>query len=146
MSVVTATIEIAATPEQVWAVIMDPARLADWVTIHRSLGRHDEPLKHGSEIDQTLTLRGVPFQVKWKVEQFDPPRKAVWKGRGPARSIASTIYELEPSGDGTLFSYQNEFKAPMGPLGAVAQRALVGDAARREANGSLDRLKRLIES
>ena len=32
---VSAEIEIAASPEEVYGVMMDPNRLGDWVTIHR---------------------------------------------------------------------------------------------------------------
>jgi len=46
---------------------------------------------------------------------------------------------------GTAFAYRNDFKAPLGPLGAVASRALVGGIPEREANRSLARLKELIE-
>ena len=48
-------------------------------------------------------------------------------------------------GGGTCFEYENEFKAPLGPLGAAASRALMGGLPQREANASLQRLKALLE-
>ena len=42
MSVVTASIQIPAPPDEVWRTVMDPARLGDWVTIHRKLMHADE--------------------------------------------------------------------------------------------------------
>jgi uncharacterized protein YndB with AHSA1/START domain len=148
MSLVTTSIEIAATPEQVWDVVLDPRRLADWVTIHRSLG-DDTParLRRGSTFEQTLTLRGAHLHVAWTVEQIDPPRRAEWHGRGPAHSHATIVYRLEPTGDGgTRFTYENSFKPPGGPLGAVAGRVLVGGLSDREAQRSLERLKALLEA
>ena len=47
---------------------------------------------------------------------------------------------------GTRFEYENEFKAPMGPLGAAASRALVGGVPEREAQASLKQLKALLEA
>ena len=45
---VTASILLPASPERVWDVVMDPRRLADWVTIHRRLGDVDSgPAPHG---------------------------------------------------------------------------------------------------
>ena len=71
----------------------------------------------------------------------------MWEGQGPAHSRASIVYELRPDGEnGTLFDYTNEFKAPGGPLGAVAGRVLVGGLSQREAQRSLQRLKQLVES
>ena len=31
------TVEVAAPPERLYEVVMDPSRLADWVTIHDHL-------------------------------------------------------------------------------------------------------------
>jgi len=147
MSRVESSIEIAAEPDEVWQVIMDPQRLGDWVTIHRKLGKvSDRPLKQGSELVQTLCLRGTNFKVRWEVSELDAKRMAVWDGRGPARSRAHTEYRLQSNGDGgTRFDYVNEFKAPLGPLGAAASRALVGGLPKREAKRSLAALKALLE-
>jgi carbon monoxide dehydrogenase subunit G len=144
---VNASIDIDAPPEDVWDVVMDPGRLGDWVTIHRKLGKvSDRPLEAGSKLDQTLCLRGANFKVHWKVAEFEEPERARWEGRGPARSQAVTEYRLKPDGNGgTHFDYRNEFKAPLGPLGSVASRALVGGVPEREANRSLAKLKALVE-
>ena len=42
MSEVETSIDIDAPPEEVWALAMDPNRLADWVTIHRRLDDHSD--------------------------------------------------------------------------------------------------------
>lgn len=147
MSEVVTTIAIAAPRADVWALCMDPDRLADWVTIHRKLHAHsDGPLRTGSTMKQRLCLRGVSFDVSWELDACRAPEHAEWHGRGPARSRAETEYRLEDDGDGgTLFHYRNSFKAPGGPLGAVASRALVGGLPQREADASLKRLKALAE-
>jgi uncharacterized membrane protein len=147
VSVVEAAIEIDAPPAQVWAVVMDPERLGEWVTIHRRLSDvSDRPLKPGSKLVQTLCLRGATFKVRWKVARSEEPQLARWEGRGPARSHAATEYRLAGNGNGgTHFDYRNEFKAPLGPLGSVASRALMGGVPEREARNSLRRLKKLVE-
>lgn len=141
MAEVVTSIEIAAAPEAVWDVAMDAERLEEWVTIHRRLGEFSD-----DSMDQVLCLRGVSFHVQWELADSDRPRRALWKGRGPARSRAETEYVLEPAGAGTLFRYRNEFKAPLGPLGAVASKALVGGVPEREANASLYKLKEILEA
>src|SRR3954454_5797649 len=139
---VMTSIDIAAPPEKVWALVMDPNRLQDWVTIHRKLDAAT-----ADSMEQTLCLRGVTFHVKWELATRDEPTHAIWKGRGPARSKAETEYRLTPDGNGgTHFDYRNEFKPPLGPLGSVASRALVGGLPEREANASLAKLKALLES
>jgi uncharacterized protein YndB with AHSA1/START domain len=147
LSRVTASIDIDAPPEQVWEVVMDPKRLGEWVSIHRDVEDvSDRPLKDGSTLKQKLCLRGVNFHVKWTVAESKAPELAVWDGRGPARSKAHTSYRLQPNSDGgTKFDYENEFKAPLGPLGSVASRALVGGLPKREADNTLRKLKALVE-
>lgn len=146
MTVVHSAVDIAVSPERVWEVVMDPRRLADWVTIHRMLGPVPDRLTRGSTFEQTLNLRGAPLHVVWTIVDMTPPRRAVWEGRGPAHSRASIIYELAANGrGGTRFDYTNEFKAPGGPLGAVAGRVLVGGLSHREAQRSLTLLKQLLE-
>jgi carbon monoxide dehydrogenase subunit G len=148
VSAVHASIDIAAPPEKVWEIVMNPQRLGDWVSIHRGLGKvSDSPLECGSELEQKLCLRGVTFKVKWKVAQLTSGTCTEWEGKGPARSTARTKYVLSADGNGgTRFDYENEFKAPMGPLGAVASKALVGGLPEREAEKSLAALKQLAES
>jgi uncharacterized protein YndB with AHSA1/START domain len=140
MSEVITAITIDAPPEKVWDVVMDPHRLGEWVTIHRKLNDASD-----GEMDQTLCLRGVNFHVHWELAACEAPKHAVWKGRGPARSHAETEYRLTPVDGGTRFAYRNEFKAPLGPLGAVASRALVGGLPEREAHATLRNLKKLVE-
>ncbi len=146
MSLVVATIYIDAPPQAVWDMIMDPARTVEWVTIARGVEHVDDgPLHEGFRMDQILCLRGVNFRVKWSLEELDEPWMAKWKGRGPARSTARIDNRLSERDGGTHFEYRNEFKAPMGPLGAVASRAVVGGIPDREANTSLQRLKQILE-
>jgi hypothetical protein len=85
------------------------------------------------------------FKVHWELVACDEDHHAEWHGRGPARSHAETEYNLTAIDGGTRFAYRNVFKAPLGPLGAVASRALVGGLPRREADASLRKLKALAE-
>lgn len=151
MSTVTANIEIGAPPDEVWDVVMDPGRLGDWVTIHRELRHADGgPPRVGYEMVQRLHVRGVSIDVQWTLVECERGRRAVWEGRGPARSRARTEYLLAPrvgagGEEGTRFDYSNEFHPPLGPVGALAGRALVGGMPEREAHRTLERLRALLE-
>jgi uncharacterized protein YndB with AHSA1/START domain len=147
MTQVRASIQIDASPEKVWEVVMDPGCLDRWVTIHRKLVHADDgPPRDGYRMDQQIHLRGVTLEVHWELVHLRPGKQAVWEGRGPARSHAHTEYLLTPQDGGTRFDYRNEFRAPLGPVGAIVSRALVGGIPLREANRTLDRLKSQIEN
>ncbi len=138
-------IEIAATPEEVYDLIADPDRLGEWVTIHQYLdGDAPADLVKGAKMTQCLKLAGRNFKVKWKVVESDRPNRLVWEGRGPMRSKAKVVNTLTETGEGTKFSYLNEYSLPGGPLGNMA-----GPVVRRVTGGEVDKtlqkLKELLE-
>jgi carbon monoxide dehydrogenase subunit G len=146
MSVVRSSISIAAPPQRVWAVVMDPRRLGEWVTIHRELaGVSSDPTHEGARMEQVLHLRGADIRVRWLLVECSEPRYARWEGRGPARSNAHIEYRLTATADGTKFDYQNEFRPPLGAVGALASRTVMGQTPQREADRSLAALRHLIE-
>ena len=140
-------IELGVAPEAVYDLVMDPRRLADWVTIHRGL--RDAPagaLRAGSELRQSLNLAGVPLEIDWTVVTAERPARVLWEGRGPALSRARISYELSATATGSRFRYANEFELPGGPLGRIAGAALAGShIPERELDRSLERLRALLE-
>jgi carbon monoxide dehydrogenase subunit G len=146
VSVVIANIDIAAPIEEVWRKIMDPSSIREWVTIVDSIDNVDPgPVRPGFRMDQTLHLRGVRFKVRWTLEELDAPNFARWEGTGPARSTAVTEDRLTERNGLTRVDYRNEFRTPLGPLGAAASRVIVGGIPDKEANASLRRLKEILE-
>jgi len=138
-------VQIAAPAERVYEVVMDPARLEDWVTIHHHL--EDAPngqLKRGSKLTQCLKLAGKKFKVRWTVVENDPCRRVVWEGRGPVGSRAHIEYGFQTDDGATDFSYMNEYELPGGALGRIAGRT-VARVTQKELEGSLHRLKSLVE-
>lgn len=139
------SVQIAAPPERVYEVVMDPRRLGDWVTIHHKL--EDAPqtrLRKGSKLTQTLKLAGQRFKVHWTVVENEPRKKVVWEGKGPVGSTARVEYRFAPNGDRTHFSYMNEYELPGGVLGRLAGLP-VSRVTARELDGSLQQLKSLVE-
>jgi uncharacterized protein YndB with AHSA1/START domain len=146
MSLVMASIRIASPPAEVWKMVMDPHRLSEWVTIHRKLVHADEGKPHvGYTMDQQIHMRGVSLDVHWTLVACQPAELAVWEGRGPARSHARSEYILTAEDGGTRFDYRNEFRPPLGPVGALVSRALVGGMPEREAQRTLERLRGNLE-
>jgi uncharacterized protein YndB with AHSA1/START domain len=144
---VTTEIEVAAPPESVWDILMDPERLEQWVTTHTGLveGASRE-LREGSTFEQGLKLAGARFSVVWTVTHCDRPRSATWAGVGPGGSRARVKYQLDRVDSGqTRFQYENRFELPGGALGRLAGRAVGDRVINREAERSLENLKRLLE-
>lgn len=140
------SVVLAAPPDRVWELVMDPALLERWVTTHDSLeGAGAGPAGEGDSFIQRLRLAGTPFKVRWEVVEAREPSFARWHGRGPAGSKAEVTYSFEAQDGGTRFDYRNEFALPGGALGKVAGGLLTAAPGRREARRSLERLRALVE-
>jgi uncharacterized membrane protein len=138
-------VEIAAPAEQVYEVVMDPARLEEWVTIHHHLEEApDGKLRKGSKMTQCLKLAGRKFKVRWEVIENEPCERVVWEGAGPVHSHARVEYGFQDNTDRCRFSYMNQYDLPGGVLGRLAGRT-VSRITGRELDGSLQRLKELVE-
>jgi carbon monoxide dehydrogenase subunit G len=138
-------IDLAAPREQVYALLMDPSRLGEWVTIHDHLeGNSASRLEKGSKLTQVLRLAGRKFKVHWNVVENEPCEHVVWEGRGPVASHARVEYRFQSNDGGTDFSYVNEYDLPGGALGRIAGRA-VARVTQKELDATLQRLKHLVE-
>jgi carbon monoxide dehydrogenase subunit G len=137
-------IDLPAPPERAYEAVMDPGRLAEWVTVHAGF-KEDPPerLDEGAHLAQRLKVAHQRFTVRWTVTNADRPWRVDWEGKGPAGAHARVTYRLEPNGDETRFSYLNEYDLPGGPAGKLAGRA-VARMAGREAERSLERLRSLL--
>ena len=137
-------IDLPASPDRVYEILMDPARLGDWVTIHERFEDAPDRLAQGSNMTQKLKVAGQRFTVRWTVTQAERPSKVTWEGRGPAGTSARVVYDLDERDGGTRFTYLNEYELPGGAAGRIAGRA-ISAAAGREVERSLERLRKLLE-
>ncbi|MEJ7717497.1 MAG: SRPBCC family protein [Thermoleophilaceae bacterium] len=145
MGKVTTSIDIDASPEDVWAVVTDLRRLGDWVTIHKDFPEPPpDEVSKGVTFEQTLELAGTAFDVEWTAKSVEESKRLEWEGKGPAGTKARTEYRLSEHDGGTRFDYENEFELPGGALGRIAGGA-VDSRSEKEAEESLERLKALVE-
>ena len=132
------TVWVAAAAEDVWAVLADPGRYAEWVA-----GTSET---HG--VDGTWPAQGARLRYRLpggvgdetSVVSADAPHVLVLLASlGPLASLAITI-ELKESGDGTRVSLREE------PRGGAALGGPLADAANTLRGAfSLERLKELVE-
>ncbi|MEJ7657770.1 MAG: SRPBCC family protein, partial [Thermoleophilaceae bacterium] len=94
-------IDLPASPDRVYDILMDPARLGDWVTIHERFEDAPDRLDQGSKMTQKLKVAGQRFTVRWTVTQAERPSKVTWEGRGPVRTAARVVYDIDERDGGT---------------------------------------------
>jgi uncharacterized protein YndB with AHSA1/START domain len=138
------TIEIARSPEEVYAYATDPSRFTQWqgdvVSVRIEGGG---PLRAGSRIVTTRRIGGTNRTMVQEVTDVEPPHR--WAARGvdgPIRPNASVTVEPKADGAGSLVTFTLDFKGhgigvPLVP--AVRRMAAKG------APISHQNLKRLLE-
>ena len=97
---VTATIEIAATPERVWAVLTDLASYTQWNPVFCGASGQ---LAVGNRITLTTTqpANGRTMNVKVKVLAVEPATELRWISRVLGISTSKRSFLLSRDGGGT---------------------------------------------
>lgn len=145
---ISASVDVAAPPERVWAVVSDVTRMPEWSPELRRL----YPVG-GREPRVGMRLIGVNRRgyALWPttstVVRLEPERAVAWKTR---QSGATWTYELEPTAVGTRLTGRRELAKYT--LGTALFAPVIGGAAghdRELADGirsTLDRIKTTIEA
>ncbi|HZS30370.1 MAG TPA: SRPBCC family protein [Gaiellaceae bacterium] len=126
------TIEIARTPEEVFAYLTDVANLPAWQS-----GVKSAELRDG-RIEETRSFLGRELHTTLEIVESEPPRLFVLKALDSP--VPFTVrHELEPAGEGTRLTVVAEGDVPGFASGLVAQRA------KRQFSKDFAALKREIE-
>ena len=98
---VSATIEIAATPEHVWAVLADLPSYPQW---HPMFLRVSGQLAPGSRLTITTTHPGSghTMTAKVTVRTADPGTELRWVSKLLGLTISERSFRLSPADGGTL--------------------------------------------
>ena len=123
------TVDIAATPEQVWEVLADVERWSEWTETVTWVRRLDEgPLRSGSRAK--VNQPKIP-ETEYVVTELEPGQSFTWVATGPGvRTTARHDIEARPDG-GTRVRLSVE---QAGPLGSVMGRFYRGLTDRYLAN------------
>jgi ligand-binding SRPBCC domain-containing protein len=99
-------------------------------------------MRPGARIDYQLSLFGVPFRWRSRIEDWEPGRRFVdVQERGPYLRWHHT-HEFDAVPDGTRVRDTVRYALPLGPLGALAHGLFV----RRQVEGIFDHRRRRIEA
>jgi uncharacterized protein YndB with AHSA1/START domain len=141
---ITAAVDIALSPSQVFAYVTDPSHLPEWqVDVRRA--SFDEPatVGVGARGQEVRHVMGADRPITWEVTDYDPHRRYGVRGiDGPVR--AHVMIDLTPNTDGTRthLEYGIDFEGHgIGKLIAPVARK----GARKDLATTLDRLRARLE-
>jgi carbon monoxide dehydrogenase subunit G len=129
---VTASAIVAASPEDVFALLSDTARYSEWVTGTDAVTRTDGPAVEGSTYDEINPVLG-PWKAKthWRVVEHEAPRRTRHEtGDIPLSSHFQVVMEVAPEGDASRVAMTLRGEPALGPVGAVFARLMQGQVER----------------
>jgi Polyketide cyclase / dehydrase and lipid transport len=136
---------IRATPQRVWDVISDIPGQASWmVDVRRLEVRSQQRSGVGTVVEVTSELFGQPLvKDTMRITAWEPPHRFDVEHVGQFSGSGSFIVEAAPGG--TIFTWIEDFKPPLGPLGEAGFNIAVGPHLKRVFGRSLDNVRRLAE-
>lgn len=142
---ISASVDIAAPPERVWAVVGDVTRMPEWSPeLRRLLVLGRGPVQAGSTL-LGLNRRGwAAWPTSSTVTRLEPGRAVAWRTR---ESGATWTYELEDTGGGTRLTGRRDLPR-FTPLTTLLGPVIGGAAGhdRELAQGIRTTLERIKES
>jgi uncharacterized protein YndB with AHSA1/START domain len=139
--------EIDRSPEDVFEVLRDPRNLARWVTILEGVsGAPQRPLRAGDGFEQRLRVMGAHLGSRWEASNVEPPREIRYEATVRIEIPVSMVQRIRSSRNGSRVELEVEYELPGGLAGDVLDRAFVKRRTQRDAERSLRRLKRLLET
>ena len=92
------TIEIAATPDMVWSLLIDCVKWPLWYKLCSDVSvLRGGPLLSANSKFRFRTLR---LYFEPEIETFEPSRMLVWSSKGPAGTSDAHAWYIEPTLDG----------------------------------------------
>jgi Polyketide cyclase / dehydrase and lipid transport len=128
---------IAASPRDVWKVLVDVERYVEWAPWALAVARADRPAGLGVAYEErSRLLAPLAARSRWRIVEFDAPRRQVHRTEDVALATAyDRIFELASDGaGGTWLTLAVRYRPALGAAGRLLDRvALQAVQARRLA-------------
>lgn len=140
-------VHIDAPAEVAWEVGRDANRTPEWNTTVVEVKNATGPLDQvGAEYTATSKIVGRTLETRWRVEEVDPGRRAVYSATAPGGGNVRLVVSYEPDATGTNVSVEVDYELPMGLLGAAVDKLFAERAIERDIKHSGENFKALVES
>jgi hypothetical protein len=144
MAPIRESVEIARSPEELFAYLDDFPRHTEWQESLVSARVETEgPMQAGSRVTETRRMGKREQTATFEMTDYDPPRSASFRGTdGPIRSVGRRI--VEPLGDGSRSRFTLELDFTGRGIGKLLV-PLARNQARKQVPRSMQRLKEHLE-
>ena len=141
---ITVSRVIPASSEQIWQVLDDTSRYADWVPQTLEVTRNDGEAVVGATYDERNEVFGpIKGNSHWRVVERDPGRYSLHEGEGlPLVKNLSIEMRTEAAGESTEVTSTLRYDTTLGPLGGLIDKLAHGQTvgAQKQALANLEEL------
>jgi carbon monoxide dehydrogenase subunit G len=141
---VTVSRVIPASQEEIWQVLDDTSRYAEWVPQTLEVTRNDGEAVVGATYEERNQVVGpIKGSSKWKVVERDKGRYSRHDGEGlPLVANVSIEFTTAAAGESTEVTSTLRYDTTLGPVGALIDKAAHGQtvAAQEKALANLEQL------
>jgi uncharacterized protein YndB with AHSA1/START domain len=141
---VTVSRVIPAPQGDLWRVLDDTSRYAEWVPQTLAVTRNDGEAVVGATYDERNKVFGpIKGNSRWRVVERDEGRYSLHEGEGlPLVSNVSIEFRTQAAGESTEVTSTLRYDTTLGPVGALLDRAAHGQtvAAQKQALENLEEL------
>jgi hypothetical protein len=136
---------IRATPERVWSILSDLEGQVSWmIDLHSLEITSGQKSGAGTVVKATTKLFGLPIvNDLMEITVWDEPRELAVVHRGQFTGTA--YFRIEAVPGGCVFTWYEQFKPPLGSLGELGFRWLVGPHLRRVFSRSMENVRQMAE-
>ena len=142
MGRISASVELPAAPDKVWAEFSNPNNFEKWLTIHTKW-KGDVPAEFspGSQVSEVVTMLGMANTITWTVDTYEAPSRLVISGTGMAGVKISFSLSVAAAGAGAAATIEAEFTGQMivGALGKAVEKD-----GKKNLDESLEKFKALV--
>jgi len=144
---VTKSFEIEASPEKVFAFILDSKKLNEIGKGNLEMEpTSKEPVGVGSTSHWVATAGGNQQEWDMEVTEFVKNKKAVARTIGASKFKSTISYAVEPTAKGTKLTYSMDYELPYSVLGKLVDKLKVGKDMEKNIGAMMENLKRALET
>jgi uncharacterized protein YndB with AHSA1/START domain len=131
---VTVSRVIPAAPEEIWRVLDDTSRYAEWVPQTVAVTRNDGEAVVGATYDERNEVFGpIKGSSRWRVVERDEGRYSLHEGEGlPLLENLSIEFRTEPAGESTEVTSTLRYDTKLGPVGALIDKLAHGQTVAQQ--------------
>jgi uncharacterized membrane protein len=143
----TKSIEIEASPEKVFAFILDSKKMnelskgnLEWEPTSK------EPVGVGSTSHWVATAGGNQQEWDMEVTEFVKNKKCAMRTIGASKFKSTILFTLEPTAKGTKLAYSYDYELPYSVLGKLVDKLKVGKEMEKNIGAMTEDIKKALEA